>query len=314
MGEREAASTKSSSAFTLIELLVVISIIAVLAALLLPAISLVKANAIASQCRSNQRQMITVVQGYIGDNEGYMPMGDWVAGCDWPSAGSPSPLMNYLDGPTNPPIPNYMNGLQNSRSSTATVDMMARLSVAQCPAVRQIFINQDSALFSAGNTPKNVRPNYVTVRNGPPNLSLNGGPNSNDITLASASAKYVTISGVARTSEAGFVFCADFRMDRLGVDLPLTPTTNPTTIFMPHAPRKDPRYTTTAYNGSFDCTDPKMYLGRVNVAYLDGHVRSLAYRATPGTLASAGGGDGDLPAASPNSPRSAYSYFLKGGN
>jgi prepilin-type N-terminal cleavage/methylation domain-containing protein len=59
--------------FTLIELLVVISIIAILASLLMPAIGMVKASANASRCLSSQRQVVVGCIGYSTDNEGVLP-------------------------------------------------------------------------------------------------------------------------------------------------------------------------------------------------------------------------------------------------
>jgi prepilin-type N-terminal cleavage/methylation domain-containing protein/prepilin-type processing-associated H-X9-DG protein len=66
---------KSNSGFTLIELLVVISIIAILAALLLPALSKAKNQAIVTQCKNNEKQQLVALFVYAGDNNDFLPNG-----------------------------------------------------------------------------------------------------------------------------------------------------------------------------------------------------------------------------------------------
>lgn len=81
--------------FTLIELLITIAIIAVLAALLLPALNSARAKGQAIRCTSNLRQMGSLVFLYAEANDGYgIPFQDSVAGigfCVWPDF-----LMAYL--------------------------------------------------------------------------------------------------------------------------------------------------------------------------------------------------------------------------
>ena len=61
-------------AFTLVELLVVLAIIAILAGLLVPALSKAKESGRATACLSNLHQLGIALQMYVGENNNRMPI------------------------------------------------------------------------------------------------------------------------------------------------------------------------------------------------------------------------------------------------
>lgn len=72
----KGSPSHSRSCFTLIELLVVVTIIAILAALLMPALKGARDTARIVQCMGNLRQQGTAIRLYAGENDGFLPPRD----------------------------------------------------------------------------------------------------------------------------------------------------------------------------------------------------------------------------------------------
>ena len=111
------------SGFTLIELLVVISIIALLIAILLPALSKAREAGRSAQCLSNQRQIVIGLVAYSADFGSVTPFDNNVA------LGGVRPMR----GPTADDSVGYENGLQAIGKHAMGLKQQGNKDVFLCP-------------------------------------------------------------------------------------------------------------------------------------------------------------------------------------
>ena len=125
-----------SSGFTLIELSVVVAIIAILAALLLPALARAKSTAQTSVCLSNVRQLITACLAYVGDNEDRLPYN--LGGDAMGKAAARNDPLNWVNGVLSWELdPDNTNETLITRASLAPY-CAANARIYHCPSDRVV--------------------------------------------------------------------------------------------------------------------------------------------------------------------------------
>jgi prepilin-type N-terminal cleavage/methylation domain-containing protein/prepilin-type processing-associated H-X9-DG protein len=132
---RQFAFKKSLHAFTLVELVVVLAVIAVLAALLLPAIAATKPNSQGFQCLNNEKQITLACQMYAEDNADILPPNDYPYTTEYfgQTASVKSELKNWVVGTMEQPL-DSISSSELMDPNTLLSAYVTNVAAYHCPA------------------------------------------------------------------------------------------------------------------------------------------------------------------------------------
>lgn len=166
----------------MVELLVVVAVIAVLAALLTPAVLGARAKGHDAACRSNMRQHYSAFMHYASDNDGLLP-----GFLNPPSVGAPCNGNTWIIWQTTLVKDGYLSGWMSGNRGLVTRGL-------DCPA------NINGYYPEPGSTPGNF-----TFRNGNPDYLYNAGMGV-DPSCAGIGLPKVRLSSIANPSQKAVLF------------------------------------------------------------------------------------------------------------